>query len=209
MKRGDLYRSVKQSPAQNAHGSSQLKKTADKCGVDPATVRRDAEYSEAVDKLGPPVRKAVMTHATTASKSDVKKAAALPPAERKEAAKAIAAGEKPEIKKPQPPVAMKDIYGTPIPPRFQPIFGEHSEKLKRLKLTIDEAMRQLKDVAELAGSAFLNVSDTETHLKNAKSNVKFAMPYCMYPASGNNAELAKIGYLTKHHAAGFPELKVK
>lgn len=68
-------------------------KLADEYGVSPKTIRNDAKFADAVDaiaEVAPEVKGEILSGKSTATRKEIKEVAALPKAERKEAAQKLA-----------------------------------------------------------------------------------------------------------------------
>lgn len=102
--RGLLYEQTKKDAGRPAGKRDQIEpvsRTAEtiaaETGVSPATVKRDAKFAKDVDaiaKVAPEAKAAILSGKTKATRPEIAKAAALPEPERKEAAAKIASGSR-------------------------------------------------------------------------------------------------------------------
>lgn len=139
---------------------SEEKRTSEPIGgaekVNEKTVRRDAEFAQAVDKLAngkPEVREKILSGKSGLSKKDAIKAAKLPDDEREQAAAAILAGDpieepaEPEVEKPVP---LLDRIGCVIPIAALETFAV-IDKFKQAMTLHRQLSQVVTEIAEAPG----------------------------------------------------------
>lgn len=206
---GKLYaiRKKRQGPqsAQNAH--IEPGKTADviaeERGVDPATVRRNAKFAEAVDSLPEEIREEVLSDDHCASKADIVNAAKEPtPEKRKAAAKAAMRGEKPKSE-PKPKDGITDALGARIADKRIAEAFANIDALKSMMQACSSLKREVGEIAEMPVGAWLReyVQQISADLDSVRSAIKFSLPYALMPAMKGESEwskrAAKIGFITQ------------
>lgn len=203
----------KKSSAQNAHLKT-AEKIATETGVNPATVRRDAEYAEAIDGIGEvssDARQAILAGDVKSTRKDTEALAELPPAKRRKAAKAIADGKADSVKEAVAAVTKEedkgeaweddestDYVGKPLPKRVQPAFA-NVKRLRKLCASINAAVRELEAVCQLPGGEYVHEQSARASLRNAKEAVFRSFPHAVCPSCrGKGCEPCReTGWLTK------------
>lgn len=180
---------------QNVHLGKTEQRLADEFGVDPRTIRRDAEYAEAVDSVAekaPALKQAALSGRI--DKTDVPKLAeipddalqalaALPGDQQRKAAKAIVGGAKPKAAK-EEVQKIVDGTGKVVPKDLEEVFAQVSGFSNVLShcTQIKKALNALMEGP--AGRCLCEKAVDKQILKdlqNLRSAIKFATPYAVCP----------------------------
>lgn len=213
--RGELYRRTKKphggdrtASGQNVHllgDSPQPPATpgltaaavGSETGVNEKTVRRDAQFADAVDTLAeaagdsaPEVRSAILSRGR-ATKAAVKRAAKLPAEKRSKVAEKLAAGETADaalaavvdpLETAEAGAAPTDGAGQQVPPKLRPAFA-HRPAFRKVVAQLGLLQSQCRELAASEAGAFLGerLRAILTHLENAQREVKFCSPHAVCP----------------------------
>ena len=168
---------------------------ADKHGVNEKTIRRDAEFAEAVDQIAETQgeeAKAEILNGQAGTKSDIVKRASL----EKEHKKSESQEKSPE------PEKLLDDLDVEVPESLKTIFAEQAPRFKAIVNQLNAMNRELEELSKLPAGACLSLQGAQIDLRDLKESVRFARPYCVCPmcegkANKPNCACKKNGCLTE------------
>jgi hypothetical protein len=188
---------------------------AKECGVSERTIRNDAKFAEAVDKLPEPLKAEVLSGKSEATKAEISKLGNITNAkEREKAAKAVVAGEglpKPKAAKNTPSPAavepVKDALGNVIKDKAVAEAFLTVELIDDQMQAITGIKRELNIIATMPVGAWLCgaiLQDVLKQLDAVRYQIKTSRPHALTPAElldDENGELSKrakqVGWITE------------
>jgi len=168
--------------AKDPRNASFAEDTAQKTGQSLSTVNQAVAIGE---KIPDDVQKAIADTPVAESKKELAALAKLPEAEQRAVAEKIKAGEAETVKEAVKAAVVTDQLDRPVSPALAPVF-EQAIAFDGALNTITTLTKQLNAIVEnqLIGRAFSGKAVAAAalrELKNIRSAVKFARPYCTCP----------------------------
>lgn len=197
--RGKLYNLTKEEREVGGKSYHQGEKTseiiANQSGVTEKTVRNDAKFAEAVEKLEPEVREAVVNNEVKSSRKDVKELAEKPAAEQKKIVKKVKSGKAKSVKDALHPKELDES----LPEHLRELAADKTlaDYVKALTATVKEVKR----IGNELGGRFLVTAEIVDHLNQARNLIANGIYHCVCPRCNGKKNgchhCRKSGWLTK------------